>query len=130
FLRRHNISEKFLASWHQETESKREFLNRLFPAIEKAPKGIVVIQNIASSLADQDNFPDLKGWSDYREKQQAAKEAVDALRHCIGSNKDKDEIVRAREERQKANLEQIDKNITKRKTLEAIQQDLTDLTPK
>jgi hypothetical protein len=38
FLRRHKISENFLGSW-QETETKRVFVGRLLPKLEKHQKG-------------------------------------------------------------------------------------------
>lgn len=127
FLRRHNISENFLASWH-ETESKRDFLTRLLPAIEKNPRNIEIIQRIASSLADQNKFPDLEGWEDAKQKQQAASDAVDALRRCIGSHKDEAEEIRAREEHKRADRAQINATIAKGEGLGELSQRLTDIS--
>jgi hypothetical protein len=39
FLRRCHVSEAFLATWGSE-ETKRDFLYRLFPKMEKSDKGL------------------------------------------------------------------------------------------
>ena len=79
FLRRSGISESFLATWTSE-ESKRDFLNRLFPKLESTLAGIKRINALADALIDQQSFPDLAGWEDAKDKQQMAREAVNAHR--------------------------------------------------
>src|SRR5579864_1807389 len=82
FLRRHKISESFLASW-QETETKRVFIGRLLPKLETHPKGSEIIKQMTISLSDQIKFPDLEGLEDSVPKIQAAKESVATLRKYI-----------------------------------------------
>src|SRR2546429_4096991 len=79
FLRRHRISENFLAGW-DNSESKRDFLARLFPKLECVQKGSTVIRKMANSLAEQVKFPDLEGWEDSVDKIEAATEAVGSLK--------------------------------------------------
>src|SRR5687768_10200339 len=52
FLRRHKISENFLATW-QETETKRIFIARLLPKLEAHEKGNQILKQMAVSLAEQ-----------------------------------------------------------------------------
>ncbi len=52
FLRRCGIKESFLSSWSRE-ESKRDFLNRLFPRLEGSDPGIRTINRIADALVEQ-----------------------------------------------------------------------------
>lgn len=56
FLRRHKISENFLATWH-ETETKRVFVARLLPKLEAREEGSQILKQMAVSLADQITFP-------------------------------------------------------------------------
>jgi hypothetical protein len=82
FLRRSHISDHFLAQLSAD-ESKREWLDRLFPKLEASDRGQAVIQQMARSLADQTTFPDLENWEDSDEKIRAAKAAVAALREYL-----------------------------------------------
>src|SRR5205823_4950391 len=67
FLRRMGVAESFLSTLRYE-ESKRTWLDRLFPALERHPKGAAVLQEMAKALADQTTFPDLAGWEDADQK--------------------------------------------------------------
>ncbi|HEY1422725.1 MAG TPA: hypothetical protein VGF20_04675, partial [Candidatus Acidoferrum sp.] len=60
YLRRAGITHSFLATWDQ-SESKRAFLARLFPAVEASKAGTSLINQIADSLVQQTTFPDLEG---------------------------------------------------------------------
>jgi hypothetical protein len=83
FLRRCGISERYLATWSSEEESKRDFLDRLFPEMERAKGGANAISRMARALSDQTSFPDLEGWEDSKEKKKQAEAAVAALRQYI-----------------------------------------------
>ena len=48
FLRRCNIGEGLLSSWTQD-ETKRDFLNRLFPKLEGTESGIRAINRMADA---------------------------------------------------------------------------------
>ncbi len=82
FLRRCGISEPALATWAAD-ESKRDFLDRIFPVVEKHTHGPQVLTKMARSLAEQKSFPDLDGWEDAELKKQQAREAVSALRDFL-----------------------------------------------
>src|SRR6266849_2832221 len=67
FLRRCHIAEKFLSQLSHE-ETKREWLDQLFPKLEDTDRGQALIQQMARSLADQTTFPDLENWENSTEK--------------------------------------------------------------
>jgi hypothetical protein len=127
FLRRHKISENFLASW-QETETKRMFLGRLLPKLEVHAKGAQTLRSMAASLADQIKFPDLEGWEDTAEKLKAAKEAVSALKQYLREEENKAEAIKAREETKKVGRERLREAIAKRQTLEGLSERLKELS--
>ena len=79
FLRRCGISEQTLATWTQE-ETKRDFLNRLFPRLESVDGGVRSINAMADALVEQRNFPDLDGWDEAARMKKEAHHAVSALR--------------------------------------------------
>ncbi len=84
FLRRCGVKEQFLATW-VKPESKRQFLNRLFPQLEMTPAGIRLINRMADFLAQQTTFPDLEGWEDEEIKKELARKAVDALKEYVAN---------------------------------------------
>jgi hypothetical protein len=87
FLRRSHIAESFLAQLSAD-ESKRDWLDRLFPKLETSDRGQAVIQAMARALADQTTFPDLENWEDSDEKIRAAKAAVSSLRAYLHREED------------------------------------------
>jgi len=127
FLRRHKISENFLATW-QETETKRVFVGRLFPKLEKDNKGDQVIKQMAVSLAEQLKFPDLEGWEDSQTKIQSAKEAVAALRYYLNAQKQKADDAKSQDEARKAAHQRMQETIKKRQTLETLAERLKELS--
>jgi hypothetical protein len=127
FLRRHKISENFLATW-QETETKRVFLGRLLPKLEAHAKGSLIIRQMAASLADQAKFPDLEGWEDTPQKLEAAAASVRSLRQYIESQAKKREDTKEREETKKVARERLQQTIAKRETLETLTRRLADLS--
>jgi hypothetical protein len=79
FLRRCGVSAQFLSTWSSE-ESKRDFLNRLFPKLEDSDAGIRLIHRMSDALLQQTTFPDLEGWEDAEQKKELGKKAVAALK--------------------------------------------------
>jgi len=116
FLRRHKISENFLASW-QETETKRQFLARLLPKLEAHAKGPQTIRQMAASLTDQVRFPDLEGWEDTPQKLEAATASVSSLRQYLEPQARNKEETKEREETRKLARERMQQAITRRETL-------------
>lgn len=127
FLRRHRISESFLASW-DNSESKRDFLARLFPKLESSQKGPLVIKKMAISLAEQVKFPDLEGWEDSDAKIKAAAEAVDALKAYLERERHSAEEQKAQEEIKRVARERREKEISKTQSLEKLSERLTQLS--
>ena len=86
FLRRMRIAEPTLAALRPE-ETKRVWLDRLFPLLEAHAKGTAVLNNMATALADQTTFPDLARWEDSAQKIKAAEESVVALKAYVSRKK-------------------------------------------
>lgn len=84
FLRRHGVSDNFLATW-AEDETKRDFLDRLFPQLERSDKGTQVLLSMAKDLATREDFPDLKGWDESSAMIQEALQAVASLSKALGA---------------------------------------------
>ncbi|MCC7054865.1 MAG: hypothetical protein IT355_16455 [Gemmatimonadaceae bacterium] len=82
FLRRMNLKDAFLSTWH-ESETKRDFIYRMFPFLERSEAGRRALQRIANELAAQTSFPDLEGWEDSAEKKKRGVEAVRALKSYL-----------------------------------------------
>lgn len=82
FLRQQGIAESYLAAW-DTSESKRDFLDRLFTKLPDLRGGQTLILAMAHDLAQQDSFPDLEGWENSEQLLQAARAAVSALRTAL-----------------------------------------------
>lgn len=82
FLRQQGIAESFLATWN-ESESKRDFLDRLFMKLPEIAGGQKLIRNMAQDLSAQESFPDLLGWENTPQLLQDARAAVASLRAAL-----------------------------------------------
>jgi hypothetical protein len=129
FLRRHRVSENYIASW-DESESKRDFLERLFPALEKHPQADNILQKIAESLSEQINFPDLEGWEESEQKIRDATESVAALKRFMARAGHNAEELRRQASHKKTVRERDREVLRARQTLQTLQMQLSDLTPK
>lgn len=76
FLRRSGVSERTLAQWHTEDETKREWLERLIPAMEDRDEGRKILLQMGRQLAQQKSFPDLNGWEESARMIEEARAAV------------------------------------------------------
>jgi hypothetical protein len=110
FLRRTGIPESLLGDLPEE-ESKREWLDRIFPKLEESESGQTIIQQMAQFLADQKSFPDLARHEDSAEMTRQAKEAVAALGKYLAEKqaeqqdeKEKQRVRKAAEEVRKKNI--------------------------
>ncbi len=129
FLRRCGIAETFLSQLDPD-ESKREWLDRLFPKLEIADHAAAVIQQMARFLADQTSFPDLETWEDSAEKIEVARSAVDALGAYIAQNEQrKEDATAARERREQAEERRIT-SIRSQHDLERLKERLDSLAVK
>jgi hypothetical protein len=128
FLRASGISEAALAQL-DPNDTKRVWLDQLFPKLETAAKGPALINKMARDLADQAKFPDLENWEDSKEKIQAATEAVKALRSYI-THKDEEKRSEAeREEIRKKAAEERARIMRSQTDLANLQQQLDALYP-
>jgi hypothetical protein len=82
FLRRMRIRESFLATWNED-ETKRDFIYRLFPALEATDVGQQTIRRMARELSEQATFPDLGNWEDAEQMKMAALKSVTALKSYL-----------------------------------------------
>lgn len=98
FLRQSNVAESHLAAWSPD-ESKRDFLDRTFAALQRSENGKIVIGEMAIFLAEQTTFPDLRNWEDSAAKIQDASKAVAELKALISRQT---EEVRSERERETA----------------------------
>jgi Restriction endonuclease len=127
FLRRCHISDKFLATWHAD-ESKRDFLDRLFPLLEaEGDKGLRLINGMADALIQQATFPDLQGWEDTKQKIEDAKASVAALKDYRESQQQQATTLREQREA-KERAQAIQAEIRSRQTsLSTLDEELKEL---
>lgn len=101
FLRRSGVADNYLATLSSD-DSKREWLDQLFPKLEASEKGRALLLSMSRTLAEQTHFPDLLGWEDSEFKVKQATESVSAL-HRYLTNSDREteweqEVIRKRTE--------------------------------
>lgn len=126
FLRNCHISESHLATWNAE-ESKRDFLDRTFKALQRSDRGKALIGKMAISLAEQTAFPDLRNWEDSEIKITAAKLAVSELKSLIKQQDEKvcnEREIEAAKEKAKAEKAAVQRG---RMNLGKLQQRVADL---
>ena len=128
FLRQSGIAESFLATWTQE-ESKRDFLNRLFPNLESSDRGIRRINAMADALVEQQTFPDLEGWDETSRMKEEAHRAVSSLRLYRRKQKEERTAERSRTEARKHAAEFREQQIRKQQDLSKLQERLSVLAP-
>lgn len=128
FLRQSHVAESHLAAWSPD-ESKRDFLDRTFAALQQSEKGKAVIGQMAIFLAEQTTFPDLRNWEDSAAKIQYASKAVAELKALIARQT---EEVRSEQEREatKAKAREERALVQQQQTsLSGLMQRLNDLAP-
>ena len=116
FLRRSHVAESFLAQLPPD-ETKREWLDRLFPKLEASERGQILVQQMARSLADQSTFPDLDNWEDSAQKIRTAQTAVLALRDCLQQKDDEREREKEATRIRELAADERQRNIAPRPTL-------------
>lgn len=100
FLRRSAIPASLLSQL-QEGESKRDWLDYLFPTLEDSDRGMATIKSMATALAEQNAFPDLERWEDSVIKIREARVAVSRLNAYLTKKVEEraaEETARARRE--------------------------------
>lgn len=128
FLRQAHVAESHLATWSSE-ESKREFLDRTFAALQRTDKGKAVIGEMATFLAEQSTFPDLRNWEDSAVKIQDASKAVAELKALIARQTEEVRSEREREEAKARVREEREIAQRQRASISQLMQRLDDLAP-
>ena len=129
FLIQHQISESALAQW-QADQSKREFVEWLWPKLVKDEKGQNAILAMARSLAEMRHFPDLERKEDTKERIPEAVEAINRLRKAVSEINETIRETKASEARRKAVREELSKKQTSKQSLEKLQAALNGLVTK
>jgi restriction endonuclease Mrr len=129
FLIQHGISESALGQWSVD-QSKREFIEWLWPKLVKDEKGQNAILAMARSLAEMKHFPDLERKEDTKERIPEAVEAVNRLRRAVAQINETIRETRASEIRRKAAMEEVSKQQAAQQSLEKLNAALNGLTSK
>ncbi|AHG65394.1 hypothetical protein [Advenella mimigardefordensis] len=129
FLRQTHVAEGHLATWSPD-ESKRDFLDRTFAALQRSEKGKAVIGEIALSLAEQTTFPDLRNWEDSADKIQDASKAVRELKALIARQAEEVRSERERETAKAKAREEREELQRQRTSLAELMQRLNELVPR
>lgn len=129
FLIQHQISESALAQW-QSDQSKRDYIEWLWPRLVKDEKGQNVILAMARSLAEMKHFPDLERKEDTKERIPEAMEAINRLRKAVAEVNESIRETKAAEQRRKSALEEVSKKQAAQQSLEKLQTALNALTSK
>jgi len=127
FLRRLGVSQSFLATWNEDEETKRDFIYRMFPALERSEKGPGLLRHMARELSEQVSFPDLDGWEDSNDKKVRASKAVAALRAYLAKQREEAEDQRAQAEARKRAQELREELARKRADLDTLRMRLDNL---
>jgi len=128
FLRQSHVAEAHLATW-AEDESKRQFLDRTFAALQRGDKGKAVLGEMALFLAEQTTFPDLRNWEDSAVKIQDATKAVAELKQLIARQTEEVRTEREREAAKAKAREERQAVQRARTSLDQLMQRLNELAP-
>lgn len=129
FLGQCGVPILLLSTWHND-ETKRDFLERLFTELPKSHDGRATVLRLARALAEQEDFPDLRGWEDSEQKVEDATEVVKALRHHLNAQESQIEGEKQRQEARRRHHEQQRVIARTRQTLQALDDRLRDLSGK
>src|SRR6516162_5694090 len=88
FLRTVGISGSYIAQL-DNNETKRVWLDRLFPLVSEHENGTELLLTMGRSLATMTSFPDLQGWEDSAKKLEEAKAAVAGLATVLRADDDR-----------------------------------------
>lgn len=103
-----------------QKSQNRDFLDRIFPVIEKHAHGSAVLTKMARSLAEQTSFPDLEGWEDADLKKSQARDATTALKSFLSEREKEAACTKEREETRRRVGELQQRSAERRQTLEKL----------
>lgn len=128
FLQQHGIKESVLAQWHAD-QSKRDFVIWLWPKLLKAKNGHAAVLNMARSLAEMQHFPDLERREDTKYLVPEAQTAVTRLREQVLKINESLQEAKDAERRRKTLQEEFLRRLATQRSIEKMQERLTELTP-
>jgi restriction endonuclease Mrr len=129
FLLQHKIKESALAQWHAD-QTKRDFIQWLWPQLFKDEKGQNVILNMARSLAEMRHFPDLERKEDTKDRIPEAVEAINRLKAAVAEINETIRESNAAAIHRQAVQAQSSTRLAAQQSLEKLQTTLNTLTPK
>src|ERR1700676_5312032 len=129
FLLQHKIKESALAQWHAD-QTKRDFIQWLWPQLFKDEKGQNVILSMARSLAEMRHFPDLERKEDTKDRIPEAVEAINRLKVAVAEINETIRESNAAAIHRQAAQEQSSTRLAAQQSLEKLQTTLNTLTPK
>ena len=128
FLQQHKIKESALGQWHLD-QTKRTFLQWLWPKLVGNDSGENAILAMARSLSEMEHFPDLERHEESASKIAAAKEAVVRLRREVDKiNNNIRESKEAAHRRRKAQAV-MEASLAAQQSIEKLNTALTELMP-
>lgn len=129
FLLQHKIKESALAQWHAD-QTKRDFIQWLWPQLFKDEKGQNVILSMARSLAEMRHFPDLERKEDTKDRIPEAVEAINRLKIAVAEINETIRESNAAAIHRQAVQAQSSTRLAAQQSLEKLQTTLNTLTPK
>jgi restriction endonuclease Mrr len=126
FLQQHQIEDIMLAQWHAD-QSKREYVEWLFPRLLASDRGDEVILSVARSLAEMDVFPDLERREDTRIRIAEAQKAVSRLRKRVIEISEAVRETEDAKQRRRAAREELTKRLAAQQSVEKLLKQLEDL---
>lgn len=108
-------------------ESKREYLDRLFDRLRASESGKILIVRLAQYLAEQVEFPDLRGWENTAEMLSEATRAVRALKQYLDGQEGRRVAEERRRMLRRQAQEERDRTIEKQQSLQALSGELEKL---
>lgn len=128
FLSRCGVPDSKLASFAAD-ETKRAFLGRLLPALEKTDAGVVIINRMTDVLLEQKTFPDLSAVENSRDRIKEAKCSQTALKVYVDEQHEKAVDKRAQDQSRKAAKAVQEAARKRHHTLQSLQDRLAELLP-
>jgi Restriction endonuclease len=126
FLRTSGISGTYIAQL-DNNETKRVWLDRLFPLVSEHENGTELLLTIGRSLATMTHFHDLDGWEDSAKKREEATAAVAALAMALGGDDDRIASERSVKEKQRLANEMRQAAIREQADLESLKKRMDTL---
>jgi hypothetical protein len=129
FLRRCGVPESTLATFAGD-ETKRTFLARILPQLERTDAGISIINKMTDSLLEQTTFLDLQKVENSKDRIKEAKQSQVALRSYVQSQSERAEEKRSREQSQKVARAVQDAAKKRNHSIQSLNDRLTEMLPR